>query len=269
MPVKTVADKLAQSMDDAQLLRYSRQILLPEIGVEGQARLARARVLVVGLGGLGCPAATYLAASGVGTLVVADADRVELSNLQRQVLYADADQGRLKVEAAGDRLRALNPELRVEAWPRRLDPGSLDQVVGGVDLVLDASDNFATRFAVNRACFRARRPLVSAAVIRMEGQVSVFRFDRGTGPCYRCLYAEGPEEPPAPCSESGVLGSVAGMLGALQATEAVKTLLDIGETLHGRLLLLDALRMEWRSLSLPPDPDCPVCGRAGVSAAPG
>lgn len=255
-------------MDDAQLLRYSRQILLPEIGIEGQERLAGARVLVVGLGGLGCPAATYLAASGVGTLVLADGDRVELSNLQRQVLFSDADQGRLKVEAGTDRLRVLNPEVRIEAWPRRLDDQGLAELVPRVDLVVDGSDNFATRFAVNRACFNARRPLVSAAVIRLEGQVSVFRFDRAPGPCYRCLYTEGEEEAP-PCSESGVLGSVAGMLGALQATEAVKVLLDLGETLHGRLLVLDALRMEWRSLSLPRDPACPVCGEVGVNAVPG
>jgi adenylyltransferase/sulfurtransferase len=246
-------------MDDEQLLRYNRQIMLPQIGVEGQQRLRAARVLVVGLGGLGCPVAMYLAGSGVGELVLTDPDRVELTNLQRQILYRSDDIGCDKVEAAQRNLAVLNPEVRFTTFNKKLDADELAGVVRHVDLVVDACDNFSTRFMLNRVCHEARRPLVSGAVIRFEGQVAVFRHDRPDTPCYRCLYQD-MDELAESCSETGILGSVAGIIGATQATEAVKVLLGIGEDLGGRLLVLDALRMEWRSLRLRRDPDCPVCG---------
>lgn len=241
------------------MLRYSRQILLPQIGIEGQERLLASRVLVVGLGGLGSPVAMYLAASGIGHLVLSDADQVELSNLQRQLLHTTADLGRAKVDSARATLAALNPEIQLTTYNMRLDAGLLASEVRLADAVVDASDNFATRFALNRVCVAAKKPLVSGAVIRMEGQVSVFRLDRPGSPCYRCLYRD-MDELAESCSETGVLGSVAGIIGAVQATETVKLLLDIGQPLVGRLLLLDALAMEWRCVSLRQDPACPVCG---------
>ncbi len=247
-------------MNDDQLLRYSRQILLPQIGVEGQQRLAASRALVLGVGGLGSPIAMYLAAAGVGRLVLVDFDTVELSNLQRQIAHRDADIGRPKVESARDTLRALNPEVRVETIAARLDRAALLARARETDLVIDASDNFETRFLANEVCCEAGVPLVSGAAVRFEGQVAVFRHDRPDAPCYRCLYREegGVEET---CSENGVLAPVVGIIGAVQATEALKLLLDIGTPLAGKLLLLDALSMEWRSLKLARDPDCPVCSR--------
>jgi adenylyltransferase/sulfurtransferase len=245
-------------MNDEQLLRYSRQIMLPSMGVEGQERLANARVLVVGLGGLGAPVAMYLAAAGVGRLVLVDFDRVDLSNLQRQIIHTTERIGELKVESARQTLLALNPEVQVETLPWTLDPPQLLEVVGQSDLVIDASDNFATRFAINAACFTAHTPLVSGAAIRLEGQVSVF-LGRPGGPCYQCLYpAQGTED--QTCTANGVLAPLVGIIGSIQATEAVKLLAGIGTSLHGRLLLLDALHMEWRSLRLRADPNCPVCG---------
>jgi molybdopterin/thiamine biosynthesis adenylyltransferase len=246
-------------MDDQRLLRYSRQILLPQIGMEGQQALLRARVLIVGMGGLGSPVGMYLAACGVGELVLTDPDRVELSNLQRQIVYSTADIGRDKVAAAAERLRGLNPDVRVTALNERLDSERLGEQVRYVDAVVDASDNFATRFELNRLCVAHRTPLISGAVIRMEGQVSVFRADRENSPCYRCLYQD-MEEIGETCSETGILGPVAGIIGSIQATETVKVLLDMDGTLEGRLMLLDAARMEWRSIALRKDPDCPVCG---------
>jgi len=246
-------------MDDEQLLRYNRQIMLPQIGIEGQQRLRAARVLIVGLGGLGCPVAMYLAASGIGELVLTDPDQVELANLQRQILYRSDDIGRDKVEAAQRNLGFLNPEVRFTTYKRKLDADELPAVIRHVDLVVDACDNFATRFMLNRICHELRRPLVSGAVIRFEGQVAVFRHDRPDTPCYRCLYQD-MDELAESCSETGILGSVAGIIGATQATEAVKVLLGIGKELDGRLLVLDALRMEWRSITLTRDPGCPVCG---------
>jgi adenylyltransferase/sulfurtransferase len=245
-------------MDDQGLLRYSRQILLPQIGIEGQETLLRARVLVVGMGGLGSPAGMYLAACGVGELVLTDPDRVELSNLQRQIVYSTGDIGRDKVAAAAERLQGLNPDVRITALNERLDTERLSEQVRRADAVVDASDNFATRFELNRLCVTHRRPLISGAVIRMEGQVSVFRVDREDGPCYRCLYQD-MEELGETCSETGILGPVAGIIGSVQATETVKVLLDMDGTLAGRLLLLDAARMEWRSIALRKDPSCPVC----------
>jgi adenylyltransferase/sulfurtransferase len=247
-------------MDDQQLLRYSRQILLPQVGVEGQQRLLSAHVLVIGAGGLGSPAAMYLAAAGVGHLTIADPDLVELSNLQRQLLHRGSDIDRLKVDSAKDTLLGLNSDIQVTALPERLSGRQLEAQVMQADIVVDGSDNFATRFAVNAACVRASRPLVAGAVIRLEGQVSVFRTALATSPCYRCLYGGGDTELPDTCSETGILAPVAGIVGSIQATEVIKVLLDLGEPLIGRLLLIDAAGMETRTLRIRRDPACPVCG---------
>ena len=244
-------------MTDDQLLRYSRQIMLPAFGIDGQQRLLDARVLIVGLGGLGSPVAMYLAAAGVGTLVLADFDAVDLSNLQRQILHTTDRIGMTKVDSALRALTALNPQVRLEAIKGSLNDTNLGTIVAAVDLVVDACDNFPTRFAVNAACAAARVPLVSGAAIRTEGQVAVFSGQPG-GPCYQCLYPRdgGLDET---CSANGVLAPLVGIIGSIQATEAIKLLAGLGEPLVGRLLLLDALTMEWRTLRLPPDPACPIC----------
>jgi len=246
-------------MDDPQLLRYSRQILLPQIGIEGQQRLLAARVLVIGMGGLGSPVAMYLAASGVGHLVLVDYDKVELSNLQRQIVHTSDRQGMHKVVSAQHTLGALNPEVQVTAIAEQLDPEALLAQVQLADAVVDCSDNFATRFALNRVCVANKTPLISGAAIRLEGQVTVFRPDRADSPCYRCLYKD-MDELAESCSQTGVLAPLVGIIGSIQATETIKVLADIGESLSGRLLVLDALNMEWRSIKLRKDPDCPVCG---------
>lgn len=253
-------------MDDKQLLRYSRHVLLPQIGIEGQQRLLAARVLVIGLGGLGSPVAMYLAASGVGRLVLVDHDRVELTNLQRQIVHTTDSLGLDKTASAERMLRALNPDVQVTAINRRLGEAELLEQARLADVVVDASDNFDTRFAINRACVAAKKPLVSGAVVRFEGQVAVFRHDLPDGPCYRCLYHEA-DEPGDPCATFGVLAPVAGLVGCIQATETLKTLLGIGETLAGRLLVLDALAMEWREIRLRRDPRCPVCGKRSEERA--
>ncbi|MET0072367.1 MAG: molybdopterin-synthase adenylyltransferase MoeB [Candidatus Thiodiazotropha sp.] len=245
-------------MNDDQLLRYSRQIMLPSIGIEGQERLLESRVVIVGLGGLGSPAAMYLAAAGVGTLVLVDFDQVDLTNLQRQIVHTTARIGELKVESARETLLALNPECRVETIPRQLDEDALLEQIEQADLVLDGTDNFATRFAINKACHQTGTPLVSGAAIRMEGQITVFTGEPG-GPCYHCLYPDEGEMDET-CSANGVLAPLVGVIGSLQAIEAIKQLTGAGKTLQSRLLLLDALEMEWRSLRLAPDPACPVCG---------
>lgn len=244
-------------LNDSQLIRYSRQILLPELGIEGQERLARARVLIVGLGGLGSPAAMYLAAAGIGHLLIADFDAVDLSNLQRQIIHTTERVGRPKAESARATLAALNPEVEILTIKRSLTETTLPEILAGVDLVLDCCDNFATRFAVNAACFAAGIPLVSGAAIRMEGQVTAFSGRRG-GPCYQCLY---PRDGSADetCAATGVLSPLVGIIGSIQATEAIKILAGIGEPLFGRLLLLDAALMQWRGLRLPADPQCPIC----------
>lgn len=244
-----------------QLIRYSRQLKLTEFGLEGQRRLAEAKILIVGAGGLGAPSALYLAAMGVGRLVVADGDRVELSNLHRQLLHGTQDVGRLKVESARDALQRLNPAVCVDARAVRLAGAALDETVAEVDLVVDGSDNFETRFAVNAACVALSKPLVSGAAIRMEGQVSVFRTDLLGRACYRCLYRD-EQEIADTCDANGVLPPVVGMVGSIQAMEAVKVLTGIGESLEGRLLVLDAARMQWRELKLRRDPNCPVCRQA-------
>ena len=249
-------------MNREELQRYRRHLLLPSIGERGQERLLASRVLQVGVGGLGSPLALYLAAAGVGQLTLVDPDRVDLSNLQRQVIHRTPDIGRPKVESARDRLAALNPGVRVVPVPRALEGEELLAAARAADVVVDATDNFAARFAVNAACVEARRPLVSGAVTRWEGQVTVFRADLGGGPCYRCLYPEGGVrgEGGAPDGAPGVVGTVVGIVGSVQATEVLKVLLGAGETLAGRLLVLDALSMEWRTLRLRRDPACPVCG---------
>ena len=245
-------------MNDDQLLRYSRQIMLPAVDVDGQQRLLASTVLVVGLGGLGSPVAMYLAAAGVGHLLVADFDAVDLSNLQRQILHTTDRIGQTKVESCIQTLKALNPEVRVEGIKTSLNEDTLPTLLEGVDLVVDGSDNFATRFAVNDACHRAGIPLVSGAAIRMEGQICVFSGRPGD-PCYQCLYPRdgGIDET---CSANGVLAPVVGIIGSIQATEALKILGGFGDPLYGRLLLLDAMTMEWRTVRLPADPNCPVCG---------
>ena len=246
-------------MDDRRLLRYARQILLPEIDITGQQRLVDASVAVFGLGGLGSPVALYLAAAGVGRLVLVDFDQVELSNLQRQIIHATGDLGRLKVESARDHLLALNPEVSVETVSKVLEGDALDAVIGSVDLVLDCTDNFATRFGINAACHRLGKPLVSGAAIRFEGQVSVYFPGQGESPCYRCLYDDSPANAET-CAQTGVVAPLLGIIGSVQALEALKVLAGIGEPLRGRLLMLDGLRMEWHSMRFKRDPQCPVCG---------
>ncbi|AXK71728.1 molybdopterin-synthase adenylyltransferase MoeB [Lysobacter sp. TY2-98] len=242
--------------------RYSRHLRLPEVGIDGQERLQRARVLVIGAGGLGSPAAYYLAAAGIGTLRIADDDVVDRSNLQRQILHTDARVGVPKVASASATLRALNPRLRIEAEQVRVTSDNVDALLDGVDVVLDGADNFPVRYLLNDACVRHAKPLVYGAVHRFDGQLSVFDAGRHRGecPCYRCLFPEPPPAEAAPnCAEAGVLGVLPGVVGLLQATEVIKLLLGIGEPLAGRLLHFDALGMRFRETRLRPDPDCPVC----------
>ena len=246
-------------LNDDELLRYSRQLLLPRFDVEGQLALKQAKVLVVGCGGLGCPVALYLGAAGVGNLVLADDDRVELANLQRQVAFDQSAIDEPKAEALADRVRAINPEISVTAHTGRFEGDALATMVAEVDLVLDCTDNFNTRFALNRACVAARVPLVSGAAIRGEGQVSVYDSRDEASPCYHCLYPEQGNED-LTCSEAGVIGPLVGMIGATQAMEAIKVLSGKGRSLVGRLLILDAWQMEWREMKLARDPGCPVCG---------
>ncbi len=247
---------------DDDLLRYSRQIMLPQVGAEGQERLLGARVLIIGMGGLGAPAAIYLAAAGVGHLRLVDFDEVDLSNLQRQIVHSTGDIGRPKVESARETLLSLNPEIKITTIDHRLSAEEMGDEIGKADVVLDCSDNFTTRFIVNDGCVRNRTPLVSGAAIRMEGQISVFRPDLDNTPCYRCLY-KGGDELDETCTQTGVLAPLVGIIGSMQALEAMKIIMGIGETLNGKLMLLDALTMEWRTLKLPQDPECPACGSHG------
>jgi len=256
-------------VNDQQLLRYSRHILLPEFGVEGQERLQRARALIVGAGGLGCPAALYLAAAGVGRLTIADSDKVDLTNLQRQILYRAELVGTPKVDAARSALHALNPEVEVAALQSRLDFDAAEKLVAQSDLVLDCTDNFATRHVLNRACVKHRRPLVSGAAIRFDGQVTVFDLRSPDAPCYACLFPEDGEVEEVQCSVMGVFAPVTGVIGAAQAMEALKLLAVIGESMSGRLLLLDAKNADWRTVRVKKDPACAVCAlsRADSGAA--
>jgi molybdopterin/thiamine biosynthesis adenylyltransferase/rhodanese-related sulfurtransferase len=247
--------------------RYSRHLRLPEVGEAGQRKLEEARVVIVGAGGLGSPAAFYLAAAGVGTLVLADHDAVDRSNLQRQILHTDARIGMSKVHSAAHALTALNPRTRIAGLTERVTSENVEDLLEGVDVVLDGADNFPVRYLLNDACVKLEKPLVYGAVHRFEGQVSVFDAGRrrGVAPCYRCLFPQPPPPEAAPnCSEAGVLGVLPGVIGMLQATEVLKLILGIGEPLTGRLLMFDALAMRFRETRLAPDPECPVCapGRA-------
>lgn len=256
-------------MHDEQFTRYSRHMVLPQIGLEGQRKLLDSRALIVGMGGLGSPIAMYLAASGVGHLVLADFDVVELSNLQRQIIHADADVGRAKVESAEESVKALNPDVMVSTIAHVLDSDDeqLGPEIDEADVVLDASDNFETRFALNRACVKSKTPLVSGAALRMDGQVSVFQPALPQSPCYRCLYSDEVRGGEA-CADVGVFSPLLGIIGSIQAAEAIKILIGAGETLIGRVIVIDALDMEWRTLKLKKDPRCPVCGDPLASAHP-
>ena len=251
-------------MNDEQLLRYSRHLLLTELGVEGQARLRAAQVLIVGAGGLGCPAALYLASGGIGRLTIADPDVVDLTNLQRQILYHSESVGELKAESARTTLHAVNPEVEVVPIAARLGGEALERAVAAADVVLDCSDNFATRHAVNRACVRHARPLVSGAAIRFDGQLAVFDPRQPEAPCYACLFPEDAQTEELRCAVMGVLAPLTGTIGAMQATEAIKLIAGIGEPLAGRLLLVDALHGESRTVRIPKDPHCAVCGDASA-----
>lgn len=246
-------------MKDEQLLRYSRQIMLPEIDAGGQQKLADARVLIIGLGGLGSCASMYLAAAGVGHLVLVDFDRVDLSNLQRQIVHTTPNIGKLKVESALEYLSALNPDIRITPIAHRLVDEELEQEINNANVVVDASDNFKTRFAINSASVKTKTPLVSGAAIRFEAQISVFNPANPASPCYRCLY-DATVEVEETCTANGVIAPLLGIAGSIQACETMKLIMALGNTLEGRLLLLDALNMEWHSARLSKDPDCPVCG---------
>jgi adenylyltransferase/sulfurtransferase len=246
-------------VNDDQLLRYSRHILLPEIGIDGQDRLVAAHALIIGVGGLGSPAALYLAASGVGQITLCDHDTVDLTNLQRQIVHYTDSIGRPKVESARATLARINPEVRVHALQERVDGERLGALVGQADVVLDATDNFATRHAINRACVRQRKPLVSGAGVRFDGQVAVFDLRRTDSPCYHCLFPEGQDLEEVRCAVMGVFAPLVGIIGATQAAEALKLITGAGAPLTGRLLLLDALEMQWRSVKVPKDPSCLVC----------
>lgn len=246
-------------MNDEQLTRYSRHILLPEIDIDGQQAWMAAHVLIVGAGGLGGPAALFLAAAGIGHLTIADADTVELGNLQRQIVHSTQTLGRPKVESARDHLLNINPEVKVSALPRRLEGEILEQQVKLADVVLDCSDNFSTRHAVNAACVRQKKPLISGAAVRFDGQIAVFDGRDPAAPCYHCLFPEHGDERDMPCSLFGVFSPLVGIVGSWQAAEALKLLAGFGEPLTGRLLLIDLLSSEMRCIRVPRDPACPVC----------
>jgi len=245
-------------MNDEQLLRYSRQVMLPQMDFEGQQRLLNSHVLVIGLGGLGSPVALYLAAAGVGQLTLVDDDEVELSNLQRQIIHREQSLGQGKVTSAAETIATLNKEVTVNTIAQRLDQTALEQQVSTVDVVVDCSDNFETRFLLNVVTQKMNTPLVSGAAIRMEGQVTVYDPRQEGSGCYRCLYQDEGELQQT-CSEVGVLSPLLGVIGSIQAVETIKLLSGIGQSLAGRLLILDAFTMKWREIKLKPNPNCPVC----------
>jgi adenylyltransferase/sulfurtransferase len=247
-------------MNDEQLLRYSRHILLPEIGIEGQEKLLAARALVIGAGGLGSPVALYLASAGVGRITLCDGDAVDLTNLQRQIVHRTDAIGRKKVDSAHATLAAINPEVKVTAVPERVGGERLAALVAGADVVIDGCDNFSTRHAVNRACVKAGKPLVSGAAVRFDGQIAVFDVRNPLSPCYHCLFPEEGENEDVRCAVMGVFAPLVGIVGSIQAAEALKVLTGAGEPLVGQLLLVDALTMETRTVRLQKDPACPVCG---------
>ncbi len=245
-------------MNDTQLLRYSRQILLPDIDITGQQKLLASKVLIIGLGGLGSPVALYLASAGIGTLGICDFDEVELSNLQRQIIHTNETIGLSKVDSAAQGIKRINPDIKVVKYPHKLNDKELAQIFKPYDLIVDCSDNFSTRFAINQTCFNNKIPLVSGAVIRMEGQVSVYDSRDANSPCYQCLYGDAAEIADT-CSNNGVLAPVAGIIGSIQATEVIKCLLGL-PTLVGRLLIHDAREMLFREIKLKRNPNCPCCG---------
>jgi adenylyltransferase/sulfurtransferase len=249
---------VSDEMNDEQLLRYSRQIMLSQFDIEGQQKLLASHVLIVGAGGLGVPCAMYLASAGVGRLTLVDDDSVEITNLQRQVAFETNQLGEAKVTALKQQLLANNPECQVDIVNRRLQREELDQLLKGVDAVADATDNFTARFMINQACWQASVPLISAAAIQFEGQLSVYDPRQQDSPCYKCLYGEMTDEALS-CSQAGILGPVVGSLGVLQALEVIKVIAGMGQPLVGRLQIFDALRHEWRTIKLKKDPECPVC----------
>jgi len=249
-------------MNDNQLLRYSRHILLPQIAYEGQERLTKSHALIVGAGGLGSPAALYMAAGGVGTLTICDFDTVDLTNLQRQIIHTTHSVGINKAVSAERTLNAINPDTVVHIVQDKSTEDTFEKLIAAADIVLDCSDNFATRYALNRLCFKLKKPLVSGAAIGFEGQVTVFDFRHQASPCYHCLFPDDGSETEMRCSENGVFSPLVGMIGTTQAAEAMKLLMEIGQSLEGRLLLLDALNMEWRTIKLGRDHQCAVCHSA-------
>jgi molybdopterin/thiamine biosynthesis adenylyltransferase len=249
-------------MDDDQLLRYSRHILLPEIGIDGQQKLLEAHALIIGAGGLGAPVALYLAASGVGRLTICDDDAVDLTNLQRQIVHFTDAIGEPKVESARRTLSRINPNVQVTTIAERVNGERLDGLVASANVVIDCTDNFSTRHAINRACVKFRKPLVSGAAIRFDGQIASFDLRKPDSPCYHCLFPESGDLEEMRCAIMGVFAPLVGIIGSMQAAEALKLLMGIGRDLSGRLLLLDALAMEWRSVRLKKDPACSVCGEA-------
>lgn len=253
-------------MNDNQLLRYSRHILLPQISYEGQEKLVESRALIVGAGGLGSPVAMYLAAGGVGKLTICDYDVVDLTNLQRQIIHTTQSVDINKAVSAQQTLAALNPEVSVHTIQEKSTPESMEQLAQEADVVIDCSDNFATRYTLNHICVKLKKPLVSGAAIGFEGQVSVFDMRNNTSPCYQCLFPDMGAEENMRCAENGVFSPLVGIIGTTQAAEAMKLLTGIGESLQGRLLLLDALAMEWRSIRLSRDPACRVCGTSANAA---
>lgn len=246
-------------MDDHQLLRYSRHILLPQIDIAGQEKLNQSHVLIIGAGGLGSPAAMYLAASGIGHLTICDGDQVDLTNLQRQIIHDSGSIGLAKVQSAKQSLAGINPGINVTAVQQHVDAEKLSGIVPQVDAVIDASDNFSTRHQVNQACVTYKKPLISGAAIRFDGQISVFDLSRTASPCYHCLFPIDGEPQDMPCATMGVFSPLVGIIGSMQAAETIKILLGIGESLNGRLQLLDGLTMNWRSIRLHKDPACLVC----------
>lgn len=247
-------------MNDNQLLRYSRHILLPQVEYAGQEKLTNSHALIVGAGGLGSPVALYLAASGVGTLTICDFDDVDLTNLQRQIIHTTQSVGMNKAMSAQQTIGAINPEIKVKPIEKKSTHAEMETLISGADVVIDCSDNFATRYTLNRLCFIQKKPLVSGAAVRFEGQITVFDFRNETSPCYHCLFPDTGDDQELRCADNGVFSPLVGMIGTAQAAEALKCLMGIGQTLQGRLMLLDALTAEWRTIKLARDPACAVCG---------
>lgn len=247
-------------MDDKQLLRYSRQIMLPQIDLDGQDKLLQSHVVIIGLGGLGSPVAMYLAAAGVGHLTLVDFDQVDLSNLQRQILHSTADIGKNKTQSAVESLEDLNPEIRLSTINDKMEFDTCLELFKTADVIIDATDNFDSRFLINKACVHSKTPLVMGAAIRMEAQVSVFLNDDNS-PCYRCLYRDEASNETESCSETGILAPVTGVIGSIQALEAIKIITNTGKSLSNRVLIFDAMELHWREIRLNKDPDCPVCHR--------